>query len=87
MDEKELLKKKRLHYGDIHDCPMSQLLITARMLDKVRRLSRLEYLKEVRKDLGDIPEVEVRIGECHKVVEDTLADLKNYIKLYEEVSK
>jgi aminoglycoside phosphotransferase len=82
--EEEILKKKRLHYGNIHDCPMAQMLITTRMLDKVRRLIRLEYLKQVDQDLGDIPEVKKRVGDSHQIVEDTLIDLKNYIILYEE---
>ena len=80
----EILKKKRVHYGDIHQCPHSQLLITARMLDKTRRLIQREYLCQVLEDFGDIPGVSERIGDIDAVKEDTLADLKNYIKLYEE---
>ena len=79
----ELLKMKEFHYGNIHDCPMSQLLIAARMLDKVRRLVRLSYLEEVEKDLGHIPAVEQMLSDSSKIEEDTLNDLKNYIHLYE----
>jgi aminoglycoside phosphotransferase len=82
--EAELLKKKKLHYGDIHDCPMEALLIVTRILDKARRLVRVEYMAEAAKDFEDIPEVMSRIGERKAISEDTLADLKNYITLYEE---
>lgn len=80
----ELLIKKKVHYGDIHQCPHSDLLIAARMLDKTRRLIQHEYLNQVLKDFGDIDAVKIRIGDINAVKEDTLADLKNYIKLFEE---
>ena len=82
-EENDLLKMKEFHYGNIHDCPMSQLLIATRMLDKVRRLVRLSYLEEVEKDLGHIPAVELMLKSSHEIKEDTLNDLKNYIHLYE----
>jgi len=84
MDESEILKKKRVHYGDIHECPHASLLIAARMLDKTRRVVQREYLMQVLNDFGDIPDVVSRIGDIDAVKEDTVADLKNYIKLYEE---
>jgi hypothetical protein len=83
MNDDELLKQKQVHYGDIHECPHASLLITARMLDKARRMIQLEYLEQVLNDFGDIPEVKERIGDLNAVEEDTIADLKNYIKLYE----
>jgi hypothetical protein len=82
IDADELLRMKQVHYGDIHECPHSQLLITARMLDKTRRLIQREYLHQVLADFGDIPGVSERIGDIDAVVEDTVADLENYIKLF-----
>lgn len=82
MTPDELLKKKEVHYGDIWECPHAELLITARMLDKTRRLVQRAYLQQVLKDFGDIPAVKERVGELDAVAEDTLADLENYIKLH-----
>lgn len=84
MTDEELLKAKQVHYGDIWECPHAETLIAARILDKARRLTQRAYLQQVLKDFGDIPEVKARIGEIDKVKEDTLADLKNYIKLLEQ---
>jgi hypothetical protein len=87
MNNDDLMKKKEVHYGDIHDCPKSNMIISARMLDKTRRLIQLEYLKNVLEDFGDIPEVAERIGDINEVEEDTIADLKNYITHYENGCK
>ena len=84
MNNDELLKKKEVHYGDIHDCPKATMLITARMLDKTRRLIQLEYLRNVLSDFGDIPAVKERIGDLNAIEEDTIADLKGYLKHYED---
>ena len=86
-EEAELLKKKRVHYGDIHECPHSQMIIATRMLDKTRRLVQREYLRSVLRDFGDIDEVRDRIGNIDAVEEDTVADLENYTVLYKEGSE
>lgn len=77
-----LLANKHLQYGDIWDCPHAGTLITARMLDKSRRLIQLEYLHQVLADFGDIPAVKERIGDLEAVTEDTVYDLEGYIVQY-----
>lgn len=84
MTPEDLLKVKRVQYGDIWECPHAEMLISARMLDKTRRLTQLAYLRQVLEDFGDIEGVKERIGDLDAVQEDTLADLRNYIKLFEE---
>ena len=77
-----ILGTKHIQYGDIWECPHAGALITARMLDKARRLIQLEYLRDVLKDFGDIPGVKERIGDLDSVTEDTVYDLEGYITQY-----
>ena len=84
MTPEDLLKVKRVQYGDIWECPHAEMLIAARMLDKTRRLTQLAYLRQVLVDFGDIEGVRDRIGNLDEIKEDTLADLKNYMRLLEE---
>ena len=79
--DKELVSQKELHYGDIWDCPHAELMITARILDKARRLTQKAYLSQVLKDFGHIPEVKNLIGDINKIEEDTIKDLEGYLFL------